>query len=184
MGTLTATFSLTNTGPFGITIGALQNAASLADKIAAPNDIVAAFGSLPGCVSATVTVDGVPTTVFYSSPTQVNFLLPGSVAGETSATLQFACAGLTSQAIQIPVAPTSPGIFTAGESGTGQASIVNQNGGIATPTAEGTFIESIRDRLWSVQSAFRGRPAPARLHGDQPHWWKIRGGHQPPPSSR
>ena len=136
----TTAFSLTNTGP-AIIIGALQNAASLADKIAAANDIVAAFGTFPGCSSASVTVDGASTTVFYSSPTQVNFLLPGSVAGETSANLQFACAGLTSQVIPVPVAPTSPGIFTAGESGTGQASIVNQNGSIATPTPAGTYIE-------------------------------------------
>ena len=135
----TTGFSLTNTGP-AITIGALLNAASLADKIAAANDIVAAFGNFPGCASATVTVDGVSTPVFYSSPTQVNFLLPAGVASETSANLLFGCAGLTSQVTPIPVASTSPGIFTAGERGTGQAAIVNQNGSLSTSTVAGTYI--------------------------------------------
>src|ERR1019366_2978628 len=53
------------------TVAALRNAASLSTSTAAPNDIVAAFGTFPGCASAQVTVDGVSSTVFYSSPNQI-----------------------------------------------------------------------------------------------------------------
>src|SRR5439155_22482839 len=67
-----------------ILVTAMVNAASMNPSSGqAANSILAAFGTFPGCSSgAQVLVDHNSTTVFYSSPTQVNFLLPARAAGE------------------------------------------------------------------------------------------------------
>src|SRR5207248_578638 len=105
------TLTITPATP-AILVTAMVNAASMNPSAPqAANSILAAFGTFPGCSSgAQVQVDNNPTTVFYSSPTQVNFLLPARVAGEPSAAVQFACAGLTSAAMPIPIAASTPGI--------------------------------------------------------------------------
>jgi len=64
------------TGAPAITVSAFVNAGSLQSSSVAPNTILSAFGTFPSCTSAQVTVDGSPTTVFYSSPTQINLLIP------------------------------------------------------------------------------------------------------------
>jgi uncharacterized protein (TIGR03437 family) len=88
-----------------------------------------------------VSVDGSPTAVFYSSPTQVNFLFPASVSGEDSASLQIQCAGLKSPLLQLPVLSLAPAIFTVGQNGTGQAAIVNPDGSVATAATPGSDIQ-------------------------------------------
>jgi uncharacterized protein (TIGR03437 family) len=128
--------------PLAITVGVIQNAASFNVGSEAPNTMLTAFGIYPGCTSgAQVSVDGSPTSVFYSSPKQVNFLFPQSVSGEQSASLQIQCAGLKSAVIQVPVLNLAPAIFTVGQNGTGQAASVNQNGTLATAAAPGSDIQ-------------------------------------------
>ena len=129
-------------GPQGISVPVIRNAASFGLDSEAPNTIVSAFGVYPGCTSlAQVSVDGSPTTVFYSSPTQVNFLFPAGVSGEASASVQIQCAGLQSPVFKIPVLKLAPAIFTVGQDGTGQAATVNQNGTLATAAPPGSDIE-------------------------------------------
>jgi len=135
------TLTLTD-APLEISVGVIQNAASFSSDLEAPNTILTAFGVYPGCTSgALVTVDGSPTTVFYSSPTQVNFLFPQSVTGEKSASLQIQCGGLKSRVIEVPVLNLAPAIFTVGQDGTGQAASVNQDGSQATATPPGATIQ-------------------------------------------
>src|SRR6202020_695940 len=125
-----------------ISVGAIQNAASFSVGSEAANTILTAFGDYPGCTAgAQVSVDGSPTSVFYSSPTQLNFLLPPGVSGEQSAAVQIECAGLTSAVIQLPVLNLAPAIFTVGQNGGGQAASVNQDGSLATPAPPGTDIQ-------------------------------------------
>jgi uncharacterized protein (TIGR03437 family) len=102
---------------------------------------MAAFGSFPGCTSgAQVSIDGAPTAVFASSTTQINFLVPATVAGEQTASVQITCGGITSQSVPLQIAGESPAIFTANQSGTGQAAIVNEDGSLTAPSAAGTII--------------------------------------------
>ncbi len=136
-GTVTITVTLTVTPTFSI--GAVNNAASMTPG-AAPNTILSAFGTFPGCSSATAAVDGAPTSVFYSSATQINFLMPASVANEGAAQVTLSCAG-ASAAAAVPIITVAPGIFTATQNGAGQAAIVNQNGSVNTPAPDGTYIE-------------------------------------------
>jgi uncharacterized protein (TIGR03437 family) len=124
-----------------IAVSAIENAASLLGGAAAPNDILSAFGSFPGCASAQVLVDGASTTVFYSSPSQVNFLMPARVVSEASASVQFTCNGIGSQPIPVPIAGAAPGVFTVTQNGAGQAAIVNQDGSLSAPAPAGTVVQ-------------------------------------------
>jgi uncharacterized protein (TIGR03437 family) len=139
--TIPVTLTLTALPP-AISVSLIQNAASFSAGSEAPNTILTAFGVYPGCVSsAQVFVDGSPTEVFYSSSTQINFLLPPSVSGEQSASLQIQCGGLKSPMLKLPVLNVQPAIFTVGQNGSGQAAIVNQDGSLGAATPPGTYIQ-------------------------------------------
>jgi uncharacterized protein (TIGR03437 family) len=177
------TLTLTAAPP-AISISFIQNAASFSAGSEAPNTILSAFGIYPGCTSgAQVSVDGSPTTVFYSSPTQVNFLFPAGVSGETSASLQIECAGLKSAVIQLPVLNLAPAIFTVGQNGAGQAAIVNPDGSVATAAAPGSTIQifgtgfgmlgpvgsdGLRHLLLPVTATIGGMPATVLFAGEAP----------------
>jgi uncharacterized protein (TIGR03437 family) len=119
----------------------IVNAASLVPGQGAPNTILTAFGTFSGCGASTqATVNGIASTVFYASPTQINVLLPGYVAGQQSASVQFSCAGLTTIPASVPIAAASPALFTVTASGTGQAAVVNQDGSIDSPCPRGSVI--------------------------------------------
>jgi uncharacterized protein (TIGR03437 family) len=122
------------------------NAASLLPKPVAPGQIVTVFGSGLGPetpVEATLSsagvlentlggtrllFDDVPAPLLYVSSRQVNALVPYSVQGKSSARLQIAYAGPPSEVATVSVTPSSPGIFTATGTGTGQGAILNQDG--------------------------------------------------------
>jgi len=55
--------------------------------------------------------------------------------------VQIACAGLTSQTTPLAVATTTPGIFTAASSGTGQAAVVNQDGSVDATSTAGNYLQ-------------------------------------------
>lgn len=122
-------------------VTAFANAANFATGPAAPNTLLSAFGNFPGCASdARVSIDNVDTAVFASSSTQINFLLPAAVSEQQSAAVQITCGGISLPGVPLPVAPASPALFTASQSGAGQAAIVNQNGSVNTPSPSGTIV--------------------------------------------
>jgi uncharacterized protein (TIGR03437 family) len=181
---VTLTITAATVAPPAISISLIQNAASFEKGSEAPNTILTAFGVYPGCTSgAEVSVDGSPTTVFYSSPTQVNFLFPASVSGATSASLQIQCAGLKSPVFQMPVLNLAPAIFTVGQNGTGQAAIVNPDGSTATAASPGSTIQifgtgfgmlgpagsdGLRHLLLPVTATIGDRPATVLFAGEAP----------------
>jgi uncharacterized protein (TIGR03437 family) len=125
--------------PVGIT--AFANAASFMAGPASPNTLMAAFGSFAGCTTdARVAIDGQAATVFASTPSQINFLVPAAISGRQVANVQITCAGIAFQPASLPLAPASPAIFTALQTGAGQAASINQDGGVSTPCAPGTII--------------------------------------------
>jgi uncharacterized protein (TIGR03437 family) len=196
-GTITATSSTAGVSPLNIpvtltltaappaiSVSLIQNAASFEMGSEAPNTILSAFGIYPGCTSgAEVSVDGSATAVFYSSPTQVNFLFPASVSGEDSASLQFQCGGLKSAVVKVPVLKLAPAIFTVGQNGSGQAAIVNPDGSTATAASPGSNIQifgtgfgmlgpagsdGLRHLLLPVTAAIGGIPATVLFAGEAP----------------
>jgi uncharacterized protein (TIGR03437 family) len=74
-----------------------------------------------------VLFDGVPVPLTYVSSSQINAVAPYSLAGKTSVNVTVQYLGVASAATTLPVVPSMVGLFTANSSGTGQASIVNQD---------------------------------------------------------
>ncbi len=83
----------------------------------APRMIVAIYGTQ--MTSATVTAGGSPLTLFYTSTTQIDALLPDSASGLTPITVQNSAGKNT---VNIYVDTAAPAIFTQDSSGTGPAS--------------------------------------------------------------
>jgi uncharacterized protein (TIGR03437 family) len=72
--------------------------------------------------------DGSPSPLLYVHRSQVTALAPYSLAGRPSVKLHLEVGGLPSDAVVIPVAATSPAIFTADCSGKGQGAVLNEDG--------------------------------------------------------
>ena len=149
--------------PVTFSIGAVANAANLeafappvsgvgdASHPIAAGEIVVVFGAGLGPDTLTVATpsgglfpktlggtqvlfNGTAAPLVYASATAVAAIVPYSLDGQTSAQVSVAYQGKTSRVATIPVAPTSPGIFTANASGTGQAAVLNQNGTLNSAT--------------------------------------------------
>jgi uncharacterized protein (TIGR03437 family) len=139
---------------------AAGNATSFPLGTVAPGEIVSVFGSAfgpavpqglqltsAGSVSnslagVTVSFDGVPAPLLYVSATQINAVIPyGLSAATTQMTVTYD--GQSYGPIVLPVAAAVPAIFTATQSGHGQAAVLNQDGtlnSIANPAARGSVI--------------------------------------------
>lgn len=83
--------------------------------------------SLPATGTATsVTVNGAPAPILYTSANQVSVVVPYALSGAT-ADFILSYGGLASQAVTLGVAPTTPGVYTIDASGKGQGAILNYN---------------------------------------------------------
>jgi uncharacterized protein (TIGR03437 family) len=155
------------------------NAASFAEGAVAPGEIVSLFGSAlgpaaganleltnPWLVSSSlegvhVLFDGVPVPITYASASQINAVVPGSVAGQSSTTVQVEYLGALSAAITLPVTATAPGVFTIPAVGTGQGAILNAtSGGVnsaSNPAARGDWV--------SIFATGGGATTPAMVDG-------------------
>jgi uncharacterized protein (TIGR03437 family) len=71
-----------------------------------------------------VTFNSIPAPLLYSSPGQINAIVPYELAGQSSVDVVVAHNGFASSPFTVPLSATSPGIFTAGQNGTGQAATV------------------------------------------------------------
>jgi uncharacterized protein (TIGR03437 family) len=73
----------------------------------------------------TMQVDGQPAELFYASPTQINFLIPGGTTlGALSVTITNVQTGAT-QSSTVNVQNTAPGLFSSNSSGAGPGAILN-----------------------------------------------------------
>jgi len=140
------------------------NAASLQPALS-PGALVSIFGSnltgptqstaydatasFPTSVASTsVTFNSTAAPLVYVSPSQINAIVPFALAGQTSAQVLVTRYGVASAAVTVPLQTTSPGIFTASQSGSGQGAIWQQgaNGqftlnGSTNPASGGTALE-------------------------------------------
>jgi len=116
-----------------ITAAGFLNGASFLTTPAAPNTIMAAFGTFPCGTTASLRVNGQSAEVISASVGQVNFTMPATLAGAGTAAVQAVCGALISQPIQLQVAGGAPGVFTITRSGSGQAAALNQDGSLNTP---------------------------------------------------
>lgn len=143
-----------------VAIGDIVNAANYAGGPVAPGEIitVAGVGMGPaegadiqiasGMVASKVAgvrllFDGVAAPLLYVRADQINAIVPYGLAGNTSTKVQVEYQGVLSAGSTIPVAQTSPGVFSLDASGMGQGAILNQDGTVnstANPAAPGSIV--------------------------------------------
>jgi uncharacterized protein (TIGR03437 family) len=91
-----------------------------------------------------VTFNGIPAPLLFESTTQINAIVPYGVAGQKTVSVVVTHNLQPSPAFSVPLADTSPGIFTATQNGKGQGAILNTNGtpnSADNPAAKGSVIQ-------------------------------------------
>ncbi|HVO96770.1 MAG TPA: BACON domain-containing carbohydrate-binding protein [Bryobacteraceae bacterium] len=108
-----------------------------------------------------VTFSGIPGTLLYVSSSQINVTVPYEVAGTASTNIVVTYNGVSSAVFTQQVASAALGLFTNNSTGTGQASILNQNytyNTATTPAAQGSYI--------SLYATGGGQTIPASTTGE------------------
>jgi len=127
-------------------IKAVVNAASYMNGPVAPGEMVTIFGTSIGPPTpAYATVDpstgklattiggvqvlfsGIPAPMIYASSTQVSAVVPYEIASIANPSVRIAYEGQTTNAYQLTLAASAPGLFTQNASGFGQGAILNQD---------------------------------------------------------
>lgn len=154
------TFTVTASLASPPTSAAILNAASEAPSAITPGEVITLFGSGLGAAAsgltiapngtvsttlggAQVLINGVAAPLIYVSPSQVNAIIPYEV-GSGIANIQVNWNGAQSAAWGIPIASSSPAIFTTASDGVGQAAVLNQDNsvnGASNPAARGTVVQ-------------------------------------------
>jgi uncharacterized protein (TIGR03437 family) len=155
-GTVTVQGTIDQTVP--IVPGGVLNGASISSGPVAPGEVFTLLGSSIGPVSATVPTgapsgtalgatrvlfDGVPAPLLYAGPNQINGVTPYALAGNTSTDMRILNGDRLISDLTIPVALSSPAIFTLDANGVGQGAILNQDSTVnspSNPAIKGTII--------------------------------------------
>ena len=135
------------------------NAASNAPAVdyLSPGEFIAIYGSglaaatvssLPPYPSSvggvTVTIGGLPASIYFVSSGQIDCLVPYAVTG-SSVTVQVTNGGTASNVVTIPLAKTSPGIFSLDTTGTNDGAILKFADGsvvnASNPAVKGSILE-------------------------------------------
>jgi uncharacterized protein (TIGR03437 family) len=104
--------------------------------------------------------NGTPTTILYSSATQVATRIPDVLAG-TTAQVTVGYDGELSDPFAVQVAPSAPGLFTANQSGSGQAAALNSDGTVNSAVHPVKIGDSIT--LYATGEGFVSIPDPPYL---------------------
>ncbi len=144
-----------------ISAAGITNSASFLAGAVAPGEIVTLFGvaigpqqgvflsNNSGAIGTTlagtrVLFDGVAAPLLYSQNNQINAVVPFSVAGKQSTSVQVEYNGKTTAATTASVVDAAPGVFTMTGSGKGQVIAENADGSLnsqAKPAARGSIIK-------------------------------------------
>lgn len=140
----------------------LANAASFAAGPVAPDEIATLFGGPFDPTGTQVTVNGQSALVFYTSATQINFLVPAAVGTSTTAEIAISSDGQPAGSVTATVVGSSPALFTTA-SGAGQAVAQNQDGtenSNANPAARGSIVT-----LWATGQGAATLPTSISIGG-------------------
>jgi len=122
---------------------ALVNGASNASGSIAPNTILTFYGSIPGGAQPEVWIAGKRATVLYADGNQINIVVPGDVPAGSGQPFRIQRGETTLIALTVNIVASTPALFTSNQTGSGQASLLNQDYGVntaSTPATRGTYI--------------------------------------------
>jgi uncharacterized protein (TIGR03437 family) len=160
-----------------VLLSAVADAASQSSGSLSPGKIVVFYGAGLGpsalvqnqpasgvystqIAGSTVSVNGVPAPIIYTSATQVAAIVPYATSG-SSVQISVTYAGETSLPMAVPFATTAPSLFTLNQTGGGQAAAVNAVDGsintAANPVKAGEYI--------SLFATGEGQTTPAGADG-------------------
>jgi uncharacterized protein (TIGR03437 family) len=146
LGALAVTVAGSSKGPYSILVNlvvtgtgapsqsALDSSGSFGSAKAAPNTILTLFGPNACSTQPQIIVNGDVAEILFAGPTQINFVIPGVASTATSATIQVVCNGVTTESVTLPAASVNPAIFTQNDNGSGEGSILNQDGTVNDPS--------------------------------------------------
>jgi uncharacterized protein (TIGR03437 family) len=160
-----------------IRAGGIANAATYVNAGIAPGEIVAIFGKnlgpaagqssqvsegvvLNSLAGVRVWFDGIAAPILYAGAGQVNVVAPYAIAGQTNTSVRVEYLGAFSPAVNMPVLPAEPGIFTLNGQGTGPAAVLNQDYSVNSadnPAARGSYV--------MIYATGQGATAPAGSDG-------------------
>jgi uncharacterized protein (TIGR03437 family) len=153
-----------------VQLGCLGNAASFLAGPLAPVEIISIFGQNLGPTQATsgqpgpgniyplqlagveVTFDSVAAPLFFVSSGQINAVTPRELTGKTTTHICVTVNGMSTNCMDAPVQPATPGIFLSG----GYAAAVNQDGTInsqTNPAAAGSIVSIFATGLGAITPA-------------------------------
>ncbi len=113
-GTIPVTFTV---GAVGVTVQNVGNAASFQYGTVAPGSYAVLYGLnlVSGTQNPTVTFNGIIAQLVYTSATQINLIVPSTLAGQQAAAVVVtAGTGLVSNTFKVTLATNAPGVFNPG----------------------------------------------------------------------
>ena len=112
-----------------------------------------------------VSVNGTPAPVYAVSSTQISAIVPYSVTGST-ATVVVTVNGTKSNSVDVPLAPTAPGIFSITSNGLGDGAILHADYSVVShnnPAIPGEIVQVFLSGLGAVSPAVSdGTAAPGK----------------------
>ena len=110
-----------------VLVGKVVNAATFDATPLVAGSLATVMGSHLAGKDVTVTVDGDPATLLYTSDSQINLQVPAQVKGKTSANLVVSVDGVSSAPVTVVIAPAWPSVFANG--------VLNQDNTVNSPQA-------------------------------------------------
>jgi uncharacterized protein (TIGR03437 family) len=159
------------------TIGGIVNAASYLAGGISPGEIVSIFGSSLGPVAgvsatlvkgyipttlanSTITFNGYPAPILYTSAGQINAIVPYELAGASNASIEATFGSARSNSVTLPVVSSAPGIFSVNATGQGPGAILDVNYNLVSttnPVSAGSAIQ--------IFATGQGQTSPAGVDG-------------------
>jgi uncharacterized protein (TIGR03437 family) len=116
-----------------VRLDSIQNFASHLAAPIGPGETVIAVGAGFGS-GAQLVIDGTPLATISSTATSLVAVIPLTAATSGVHTMQVSRNGSLSNSVYAPASPASPGIYSADNSGEGQAYILNSDGTLNSPS--------------------------------------------------
>ena len=155
-------------------IRAVVSAASFTSSTVAPGELISIFGSGIGPTPAqqltlsadgkvttslggvTVSFDGVAAPLLYAGASQINAVVPFSVAGKTTTVLQVNAPGNQTFSVSVPVSSVAPAAFSMTATGSGQGAVLNSDLSVNSashPATRGSAISIYATGMGTIRPA-------------------------------